>query len=314
MKKFIQSFAVLSLAASLFAGTGQAVLAQDKEFEGEKVTIGLAAGPEEDVWEVVQKKAKEEEGIDIEFEVFTDYNPINTAVADGSLDLNAFQHEAFLDEWNEANQGDLKVLGYTYVSSMGAYSETLASLDDLQDGDKVAIPNDPTNGGRALLALELAGVIKVDPSKGVLVTPEDITDNPKNIEIVEADAAQLPALLPDVAAAIINTNFAVDAGLDFHSAIFVDAEYPEKLNDKYKNVVAAKEENAENPLFKKVVELYQSEEVAQAIYDASNGGDKPAWDGAPRIESASNEESQASEDSQDAQDSEAEASSEESAA
>ena len=172
---------------------------------------------------------------------------------------------------------------------MGTYSEKIKSLDELPEGGTVAIPNDPTNGGRALLALELAGVLEIDDDAGILVTPEDITENPKNIKIEELDAAQLAATLPDVDAAIINTNFANDAGLSLKDAIFVDADYPEKLSEKYKNSIVAREEDKENPLYLKIVELYQTDAVAQAIYDTTNGGDKPVWENAPVIEEQTEE-------------------------
>lgn len=273
---------VLSLlATSLFTNVLSAN-AQEKEFEGKTVNVGIVAGPAEDVWKVVVEKAKED-GIEVKLTLFTDYNQPNEALQNGSLDLNAFQHIAFLDNWNESNKGDLTPLGFTFVSPMGTYSEKIKSLDELKDGDTVAIPNDPTNGGRALLGLELAGVIEVDDEAGILVTPNDITKNPKNIKILELDAAQLAASLPDVAAAVINTNFAKDAGLKLADAIFVDADYPDKLSEKYKNVIASTEANKEEALYKKIVEYYQTEEVAQAIFEYS-GGDKPIWDGAPQVE------------------------------
>lgn len=282
MKKFVKLSSAV-LVAALVANVGQ-VFAQDNEFDGETVNVGIVAGPAEDVWKVVQEKAKED-GIEVKLTLFTDYNQPNEALQNGSLDLNAFQHVAFLDNWNEANDGDLTPLGFTFVSPMGTYSEKISSLDDLPEGGKVAIPNDPTNGGRALLALELAGVLEVDDKAGILVTPNDITENPKNIEILELDAAQLAASLPDVDAAVINTNFATDAGLSLKDAIFVDADYPEQLSEKYKNVIAAKEENKDNALYKKIVEYYQTDEVAKAIFEFS-GGDKPIWEGAPAVEDA----------------------------
>ncbi|MBK0348036.1 MetQ/NlpA family ABC transporter substrate-binding protein [Aerococcaceae bacterium zg-ZJ1578] len=279
MKNWIKFSAAL-LAAGAFAAP--LVSAEEKSFEGEKVTVGLVSGPAEDVWKVVSEKAAKD-GIEIEVVLFTDYNQPNEALQNGSIDLNAFQHVAFLNNWNDSNKGDLTPLGFTFVSPFGIYSNKVASLDELQDGATIAIPNDPTNGGRAILALQLAGIIEVDQSKGVLVTPNDITSNPKNLKFEELDAAQLAAVLPDVDAAAINTNFATDAGLKLSDAIFVDADYPDKLNEAYKNVIAAKKENAENPLFKKIVEYYQTEEVAQALFDTTNGGDKPAWENAPVI-------------------------------
>lgn len=289
MKKFIKTISLTLLTSALTLPFITNVEAEEKnEFEGEKVTVGIVPGSAEDVWQVVVDQAKAE-GIEVELQFFTDYNQPNEALQNGSIDLNAFQHIAFLDNWNESNDGSLVPIGFTFVSPMGTYSEKIKSLDELPEGGTVAIPNDPTNGGRALLALELAGVLEIDDDAGILVTPEDITENPKNIKIEELDAAQLAATLPDVDAAIINTNFANDAGLSLKDAIFVDADYPEKLSEKYKNSIVAREEDKENPLYLKIVELYQTDAVAQAIYDTTNGGDKPVWENAPIIEEQTEE-------------------------
>lgn len=289
MKKFIKTISLTLLTSALTLPFIANVEAEEKnEFEGEKVTVGIVPGSAEDVWQVVVDQAKAE-GIEVELQFFTDYNQPNEALQNGSIDLNAFQHVAFLDNWNESNDGSLVPIGFTFVSPMGTYSEKIKSLDELPEGGTVAIPNDPTNGGRALLALELAGVLEIDDDAGILVTPQDITENPKNIKIEELDAAQLAATLPDVDAAIINTNFASDAGLSLKDAIFVDADYPEKLSEKYKNSIVAREEDKENPLYLKIVELYQTDAVAQAIYDTTNGGDKPIWENAPVIEEKTEE-------------------------
>ncbi|MHA3224566.1 MetQ/NlpA family ABC transporter substrate-binding protein [Globicatella sulfidifaciens] len=289
MKKFIKTISLTLLTSALTLPFITNVGAEEKnEFEGEKVTVGIVPGSAEDVWQVVVDQAKAE-GIEVELQFFTDYNQPNEALQNGSIDLNAFQHIAFLDNWNESNDGSLVPIGFTFVSPMGTYSEKIKSLDELPEDGTVAIPNDPTNGGRALLALELAGVLEIDDDAGILVTPQDITENPKNIKIEELDAAQLAATLPDVDAAIINTNFASDAGLSLKDAIFVDADYPEKLSEKYKNSIVAREEDKENPLYLKIVELYQTDAVAQAIYDTTNGGDKPVWENAPVIEEKTEE-------------------------
>lgn len=283
MKKFLKKFSVLALIGSLFVGASAGIVtAEEKPFDGEKVNVGIMAGVDEDFWKEVKEKAAKD-GIDVEFTLFTDYVQPNAALNDGSIDLNAFQHVAFLDDWNKSNGADLTIIGYTFVSPMGTYSEKIKNLDELEEGATVAIPNDPTNGGRALLALELAGVIKVDDSKGVLVTPSDVTENPKNIKIEEVEAANLPAVVPDVDAAVINTNFAVEAGLSLKDAIFVDADYPDKLNEAYKNVIVARKENKDNELYKQIVKYYQSDEVADLIVKLS-GGDKPIWEGAPQYD------------------------------
>lgn len=284
MRKLLKRISVVGLAASVFVGGGAlAQVAGQSEFEGEKVTVGIVPGPAEDVWDVVVEKAAAD-GIEVELVLFNDYIQPNIALADGSIDLNAFQHVAFLENWNEANKAELTPIGFTFVSPMGAYSEKIASLDDLQEGDTVAIPNDPTNGGRALLGLEIAGVIEIDDAVGYLPTLDDITANPKNIQIEELDAAQLALVLPDVAAAFINLNFATDAGLSLtDDAVFVDADHPEQLSEAYRNVIAAQSETFEEPLLLQIVSYYQTVEVAQKLFDTTNNGDKPAWENAPII-------------------------------
>ncbi|XJS10510.1 MetQ/NlpA family ABC transporter substrate-binding protein [Aerococcaceae bacterium WGS1372] len=276
MKKFVQSLASIALASSLLVGATSSVKAQG-EFEGEHVTVGVVSEAEEQVWEFVAEQALEQEGIELELVLFTDYVQPNIALFDGSTDLNAFQHVAFLEEWNEANDGDLVPLGFSYVTPLGVYSDKIASLDELEDGATIAIPNDATNGGRALLALELAGLIEVDDTAGILPTVNDVTANDLNLVFEELEAAQIAQALPDVDAAVINNTFALDAGLSTEDAIFLDAENPAELKDEYKNVIAAKEENKDNPLFNKIVELYQTQEVADKLAEASNGGDVPAW-------------------------------------
>lgn len=284
MRRILTKLSVVSLAASVLIGTGSLTTSfAQSDFEGEKVTVGIVPGPAEDVWEVVVEKAAAD-GIEVDLVLFNDYVQPNIALADGSINLNAFQHVAFLENWNQANDEELTPIGFTFVSPMGAYSEKISSLDDLKEGDTVAIPNDPTNGGRAILGLEIAGVIEVDDAAGYLPTLDDITENPKNIKFEELDAAQLSLVLPDVAAAFINLNFATDAGLSLtEDAVFVDADHPEQLSEAYRNVIVTQVDNVEEALLLEIVSYYQSVEVAQALYDTTNNGDKPAWENAPVI-------------------------------
>ena len=272
MKKFFKSLGVLSLASSVLVGATSAVQAQG-EFEGETVTVGVVSEAEEQVWEFVSEQALEQEGIELELVLFTDYVQPNVALQDGSTDLNAFQHVAFLNEWNEANDGNLEALGFSYVTPLGVYSESITSIEEIPEDAVIAIPNDPTNGGRALLGLELAGLIEVDDEAGILPTVADVTDNPLNIQFEELEAAQIAQALPDVDAAVINNTFALDAGLSVEDAIFLDAENPTDLPDDYKNIIAVNGDNADSELFAKVVELYQTDEVAEKLAEASNGGD-----------------------------------------
>ncbi|MDT2768261.1 MetQ/NlpA family ABC transporter substrate-binding protein [Globicatella sulfidifaciens] len=275
MKKLVKKVSVLALLAGLVAPA--TAFAEDKPFDGETVKVGVASDDEIEVWEFVAELA-EKEGITLEVELFNDYVQPNVAVASGDLDLNAFQHVAYLEEWNKENDEDLQPIGYTYVSPLGAYSENVTSLDELAEGAVVAIPNDPTNGGRALLLLEQAGVIEVDDAAGVLPTLKDITKNDKKLEFKELDAAQVAVSLPDVDAAIINTNYALDHDLSIEEdAIFADTEDLAKVNEVYKNVVVTRKDDVENELYKHIVELYQSEEVAEKITEVTDGANVAAW-------------------------------------
>ncbi|HBY90118.1 MAG: MetQ/NlpA family ABC transporter substrate-binding protein [Ruoffia tabacinasalis] len=302
MKKFLKSLGVLSLAGSVLVGATSAVQAQG-EFEGETVTVGVVSEAEEQVWEFVSEQALEQEGIELELVLFTDYVQPNVALQDGSTDLNAFQHVAFLNEWNEANDGNLEALGFSYVTPLGVYSESITSIEEIPEDAVIAIPNDPTNGGRALLGLELAGLIEVDDEAGILPTVADVTDNPLNIQFEELEAAQIAQALPDVDAAVINNTFALDAGLSVEDAIFLDAENPADLPDDYKNVIAVNGDNADNELFAKVVELYQTDEVAEKLAEASNGGDVPAWTEEGEEESDSSESEETTEESEESEES-----------
>lgn len=302
MKKFFKSLGVLSLASSVLVGATSAVQAQG-EFEGETVTVGVVSEAEEQVWEFVSEQALEQEGIELELVLFTDYVQPNVALQDGSTDLNAFQHVAFLNEWNEANDGNLEALGFSYITPLGVYSESITSIEEIPEDAVIAIPNDPTNGGRALLGLELAGLIEVDDEAGILPTVSDVTDNPLNIQFEELEAAQIAQALPDVDAAVINNTFALDAGLSVEDAIFLDAENPADLPDDYKNIIAVNGDNADSELFAKVVELYQTDEVAEKLAEASNGGDVPAWTEEGEEESDSSESEETTEESEESEES-----------
>lgn len=275
MKKFIKALALVALTGSTLL---PAVAAQEatSEFDGETVTVGVASEYEEEVWLDVADRAAEE-GITLDIVLFNDYVQPNVAVQDGSLDLNAFQHVEYLNDWNGSNDGTLQAIGFTYVAPLKIYSDKISSVDELQDGDIIAIPNDPTNGGRALLALEKAGLIEVDDAAGILPTVNDITQNDLNLEFEELEAGQIATALPDVAAAAINNNFANDAGLTDEEAIFNDAEDIENLPENYKNIIATRSEDAQNALYLHIVELYQADATEEKLTEVSKGSDVPAW-------------------------------------
>ncbi|MGX7349050.1 MetQ/NlpA family ABC transporter substrate-binding protein [Dolosicoccus paucivorans] len=278
MKKLNVIFTTVIVALfSVFNGLLPLVQAEDKPFDGEEVVIGVVGDSSEQVWRYIAEEAAKE-GITIDVKLLTDYNTPNASLVDGSLDLNAFQHVAFLEEWNKANDEDLVHIGYTTINPLRLYSQKVSSVEELEDGAVIGIPNDPTNGGRALLALEIAGLIEVDDEAGVLPTVDDITKNDKNIVIEELDASQIGQALADLDAGILNVGFANDAGLDPKDALFSDGDDLDELNDIYKNVIVVRKEDEDNPLYKHIVELYQTPEVAKLIVETSNGGGLPAFE------------------------------------
>ncbi|MDK6232897.1 MetQ/NlpA family ABC transporter substrate-binding protein [Aerococcus sp. UMB10185] len=269
--------AAFALVACSNGASSDDQASSDSSAEPTKLKVGVVGDVEREVWEDVAERAKDK-GVDLDVQVFTDYVQPNKALADGSLDLNAFQHMAFLHDFNSSEQQDLQPVGYTYISAMAAYSDKVESLDDLKDGAEIAIPNDATNGGRALLLLELAGVIEIDDNAGISPTPNDITENPKNVKITELDAAQVPRSLGDADAVVANTNYAVDAGLNpFKDGIFVDTEDLAKVGTQYKCIIATQKDRANDEAIKKVVETYQTPETEAKIKEVTDGADQKAW-------------------------------------
>lgn len=240
------------------------------------VKVGVF-GSKHELWDKIQENLRAE-NIEIELIEFTDYNTPNRALADGDIDLNSFQHHKFFDDFNEANNTDLLAIGDTFLSPIGLYSDKYESPTEIQEGDQVAIPDDPTNLGRALKVLEAAGLITLKDPANLAPTLEDITGNPKNLEIIEMDAAQIPRNLQDVGAAIINTDIAVDAGFSpANDAIFLepvtDASHP------YYNLIAARSEDKDNPVYNRIVSEYQTQEIGELMLEVYDGAQFPVWEG-----------------------------------
>lgn len=241
-----------------------------------KVTVGVV-GESNEMWEPVIATLAEE-GVEIELISFSDYVTPNRALDNGETDLNAFQHYAYFNNEVEDNGYELTAIGDTFISAMNIYSVNVDSIDAISEGDKIALPNDVTNEGRALKVIEGAGLLTIDPEAGDSPELSDIIDNPLNLELVEVDAANVYALMPDVAAAVINGNYAMDNGLNpGEDAIFRDnvAFYSGK---NYVNLIAAQTENADNPVYKRIVEVYQSQEVIDIFNDTFMGSYVPAWE------------------------------------
>ena len=240
-----------------------------------KVKLGVV-GENYDHWTRIAENLAEE-GIEIEIVKFSDYTLPNQALNDGDIDLNAFQHYAFLE--NEINDKglELTVIGETIIAPLGLYSDKIDSVDEIKDGDKIAIPSDATNGGRALKVLESTGLITVDPKAGYTPEVSDIIDNPLNLEIIQVEAAQTPSLLPDVAAAIINGGHAVDHGLNPEADSIYLEEVSGESDNPYINILVARTSDKDNEVYLRIVEALQTDEIAEVISEAYNGAYLPAW-------------------------------------
>lgn len=237
-----------------------------------EIKIGATAGPHAEVVEAVAQEAKKQ-GINIKLVEFSDYITPDKALADGDIQLNSYQHEPFLQNFNKQNGADLVPIGKTILMRMGIYSNKIHDVKDLPDGATVAIPNDPTNGGRALALLAKAGWIKLKDGVGYKATVSDITENPKHIKIQELEAAQLPRSLDDVDAAAITMNYVMSAGLDVQKqGIFLEP----KNEPLAVMVLAARAQDKDNPTYLKIAALYHSEAVKKFIADKFHGTIEPA--------------------------------------
>ena len=275
MKKLLLLLTTLILAAIVLTGCGNSEAEEDKEESGlsdESLKIGVVSGPDEQNFEIVKELAKED-GLELELVSFSDYIMPNTALDEGEVDLNSFQHEPFLDEFNEDHDTNLVPVFPTYLSAIGVYSNDIDDIEDTPEGAQVGIPNDPSNSSRALVLFEEAGIIELDDAKRDNATPNDIVKNEREIEFIELDAAQLPTMLDEVDLAVINGNFATLNGLDPSK----DTIYLESSDSPYVNVVVAREENKDDPVVEQIKGYYQSDEVKDFILEEYKGADQPAW-------------------------------------
>lgn len=235
--------------------------------------VGTISGPETKLMEIAKQVAKKQFGLDIKIVEFTDYIEPNTALNDGSIDANMFQHQPFLDQQIKDRHYKLVTVGKTFVYPMGVYSQKITNIMQLPKNATIGIPNDPSNEGRALLLLQKADIIKLKPTAGLYATPLDIVENPKELKFKELDAAQLARSLMDVDAAIINTNYAVPAKLfpKKDSILYEDGESP------YANIIVVRENELNDPRVKQLVRALQSEAVLKAAKEIFDDQAIPAW-------------------------------------
>ncbi|MHA5047432.1 MetQ/NlpA family ABC transporter substrate-binding protein [Streptomyces sp. SD15] len=244
--------------------------------DNDALVVGATAVPAGEVLSYIKKDLADKAGLDLEIKEFTDYVLPNTAVQEGSLDANLYQNQPYLDDYNKSKGTDLVSVVKAYLPPMGVYSKKVEDVTELADGATVAVPNDVTNEGRALKLLASKGVITLKEGAGTTASPEDITANPKHLTFKELEPAQLPRSLDDVAAAVINNNYAQDAGL----SPATDAVLLESAKDNpYANLLAVKKGNEDDPRVKKLAELLTSPEVKKFIEDKYKGSVLPVTSG-----------------------------------
>lgn len=270
LKKLLISAAVVMAAAGLIAGCGSH---SGTKADKNEITVGVTAGSSEEIMEVVAKSA-EKQGLKVNVKTFGDYVSTDQALANGDIDLNAFQHKPYLDAFNEKNGTDLVPLEKTYLAPLAVYSKKYKDVKDIPDHADIAVPNDPTNEGRALLLLEKLGWIKIKEGvPSTKVTPQDIESFVKPIHIVELEAPPLPRSLDDTAASIINGGYAISAGLNSQK----DSIFVEDNTSPYVNIIAVRKQDVDNPTYKKFAGIFRSDEVKNFINEKYKGAIVPTW-------------------------------------
>ncbi|GHC25694.1 MetQ/NlpA family ABC transporter substrate-binding protein [Aidingimonas halophila] len=268
MKSTISTlFGSALLSIGLLGGTA---LAADDD---DHIKVGTVAGPETDIMRLAAEIAEEEYDLDVEIVEFTDYVTPNAALADGSLDANAYQHEPYMQGMVEDRGYDFAIAGYTFVYPIGAYSEKYETIDELPDGATIALPNDPSNEGRALILMHKEGLIELDDPENLEATPIDIVDNPHDFEFREIEAAQLPRVLPDVDMAFINNTFAQPAGLHLDDALI-----SEGADSPYVNLIVVRQGDEDREAIQQLVDAYQTDAVAEKAEELFKGGAVPGWE------------------------------------
>lgn len=239
------------------------------------VKVGVV-GANNEQWDTVNKLL-EQENIRCEMVEFAEYKLPNNALDAGEIDLNAFQHKAYLQKEIDDLGYDIAVLGDTIVAPLSLYSNQITDVSELKEGDRIAVPSDPTNEGRCFKILESAGLLEVDPAAGYMPELKDITANPLNLDFVEVEAANTASLLPDVAAAFVNGAHAIDNGLKIDEAVYTEQVEPGSDNP-YINIIACRTADLDNEVYRKVLAAYQTAETAQAIQDIFQGTYIPAFE------------------------------------
>ena len=283
LKKVLGLTALAAVATIALAACGSSNSSSKDGETTVKVGVMTLNDTEKARWDAVEENLKGK-GIKLEFTQFTDYSQPNVAVKDGSVDINAFQHHNFLDNWNSKNDDALVSVADTYIAPIRLYSGTengknkYTSIKEIPKGGTIAVPNDPTNESRALYVLQSAGLIKLDTKDGELANVSNIKENPKDLKISELDASQTPSALPSVDAAVINNTFVREAGVDFKKAIYVEKQ--DNNSKQWYNLIAAKkdwEKSDKAKAIKEIIDAYHKDNVKKAIEESSEWIDQPVF-------------------------------------
>lgn len=292
MKKILSLLLTSILALTLLAACGSSSSEQENSTSSEtenstsaeqenntssetkKIVVGATPAPHAEIL-AVAKEILQEKGYELEIKEFTDYVQPNLSLESGDLDANFFQHTPYLDDFNAEQNTNLVPIASIHYEPLGIYPGKTKSLDDLQDGAQVAIPNDTTNEARALLLLETQGLIKLDPNAGFKATVKDIVENPKNLNFIEIEAAQLVRSLEDVDIAVINGNYAIEAGLNVTSDTLAREEKDSDAATTYANILVVRKGDENREDLKALAEALQSEEVKKFIEETYQGSVVP---------------------------------------
>lgn len=281
MKKFIGILLTAALAFGAVGCGGTTTETADEgattaTTEGATIVVGASPSPHAEILKAAQPLLAEK-GITLEIKEFTDYVQPNLALNTGDLDANYFQHQPYLDQFNADNDMDLVALGAVHYEPMGIFAGNSSDLAALPDGAKVGVPNDATNEARALLLLESNGLIKLKEDAGVAATKLDIVENPHNLEIVEMEAAQLPLSLGSLDIAVINGNYALSGGLSISDALAIE-EADSLAAETYQNVVAVRNGDETRPELQTLMEVLNSQEIADYINETFEGAVAPVFE------------------------------------
>lgn len=270
MRKALGLFASGFLVLALTACGGGAQ--QSAAIPENKIVVGVTSGLHEEILEKVKEVAAKD-GLEVELKAFSDFQMPNIALVEKEIDANSYQTIPFLESYKKEKNADLTQVGQTVLNPMGVYSNKIKSLDELKEGDKIGLPSDPTNSVRALMVFQSAGLIKLKDGVGDDATVLDIAENPKKLEFIELDAAQIAKQLDDLTAAAINTSYAIKNNLNPGK----DAIFLEQKDSKHHNVIVVRTENKDDAAVQKLVKAYQSDEVKKFVEEHFEGSVIPVW-------------------------------------